>query len=200
VRYRRFENTQTGAERYQINFLHTLESAAPSAKVMKGLPGVAGSETIFTIPVATPTFWEVYVGPVNAQKMKVTSNYFEVTGVSSDDVPVTYTIRGDNSCGVLAPPPPVAHAADTNEDFIVQEAEILAVIEYINAGGLSCNGSNGFLAGPGDQSCTPHDSDYSPQDWKISLPELLRLVQLFTAGEYEQCIDGSEDGYCITVN
>ncbi len=198
VRYRRFENTQTGAERYQINYLHTLESPAPSAKVMKGLPGVAGSETIFTIPVATPTFWEIYVGPANVQKMKQTSNYFEVTGASSDTPPITYTIRGDNSCGVLAPPPPVPHAADTNGDFIIQEAEILAVIEYINAGGLSCSG-NGFVAGPGDQSCTPHDSDYSPQDWKITLPELLRLVQLYTAGEYEQCIGGSEDGYCITV-
>lgn len=200
IRYRRFENTVTGAERYQINYLNTLESAAPSAKVMKGLPGQVGTETIFTIPVATPTFWEIYVGPVNAAKMKATSNYFEVTGVSSDDVPVTYTIRGDNTCGVLAPPPPVAHAADTNKNFIIEETEILAVIEYINAGDLSCNPTGGFLAGAGDQTCTPHDSDYNPQNWKISLPELLRLVQLYTAGAYEECIGGSEDGYCITVN
>jgi hypothetical protein len=74
------------------------------------------------------------------------------------------------------------------------------LIEYINTGGLRCDGVGGFLSGFGDQNCEPHDSDYNPQDWKINLPELLRLVQLFTAGSYEECIGGSEDGYCIVID
>ena len=37
--------------------------------------------------------------------------------------------------------------------------------------------------------------DYSPTDWRISLSELLRLIQLYTLGGYHPCEDG-EDGYC----
>jgi len=43
----------------------------------------------------------------------------------------------------------------------------------------------------------PHASDYNPQNWIISLSELLRLIQFFNSGGYFPCPDaGSEDGYC----
>lgn len=53
-------------------------------------------------------------------------------------------------------------------------------------------------------SCAPHDSDYRPQDWRVSLSELNRLIQLksyyFDYHEdqsYHLCVDAStEDGFC----
>lgn len=199
VRYRRFFNPQLNKTRFQINYLHTIESTAPSAKVVKGLPGVAGTEVLVNIPQASPEFWEVYLTDQQAQAMKGTSNYFEVTGLTSDNPPQTQTIRADNTCSVLAPPPPSPHDADTNGDFVISVDEVLEVISFINANGYSCAEGGGYIAGGGDQDCDAHDSDYNPEDFRINLPELLRLVQLYTAGEYEECIGGSEDGFCITV-
>jgi hypothetical protein len=42
----------------------------------------------------------------------------------------------------------------------------------------------------------PHASDYNPQDWQVSLSELLRLIQFFNSGGYHPCV-GSEDSYCV---
>ncbi|MFM1920196.1 MAG: hypothetical protein RLZZ303_1830 [Candidatus Hydrogenedentota bacterium] len=197
VRYRRFFNPQLNKTRYQINYLHTIESTAPSAKIVKGLPGVAGTDVLVNIPVATPEFWELYLTEQQAQALRSTSNYLEVTGKNADDE--VQTIRGDNTCSVLAPPPPSPHDADTNGDFVISVDEVLEVISFINANGYSCAEGGGYIAGGGDQNCDAHDSDYNPEDFRINLPELLRLVQLYTAGEYEECIGGSEDGFCITV-
>jgi hypothetical protein len=200
IRYRRFENDETGDVRFQANFFHTVESVAPSARFVRGRVGEAGTQVIRNVADARPTFWEVYLTPAEAAALKDKSNYFEISGLSADTVPVNIAIRGDNNCSGFAPPPPVPHAADLDGNFIIEETEILPLIEYINTGGLRCDGAGGFLSGFGDQNCEPHDSDYNPQDWKINLPELLRLVQLFTAGSYEECIGGSEDGYCIVID
>lgn len=197
VRYRRFFNAELNKTRYQINYLHTIESSAPSAKIVKGLPGEAGTEVLVNVPLATPTFWELYLTDQQVTAMKSNANYIEVTGTNANND--VQTIRADNTCSVLAPPPPVPHAADTNGDFVISVDEVLEVISFINANGYSCAEGGGYIAGPGNQDCEAHDSDYNPEDFRISLPELLRLVQLYTAGEYEECIGGSEDGYCITV-
>jgi len=45
------------------------------------------------------------------------------------------------------------------------------------------------------QACAPHSSDYAPQDWHISITELLRIIQFFNAGAYHRC-DHGEDGFC----
>jgi hypothetical protein len=48
-----------------------------------------------------------------------------------------------------------------------------------------------------DQTCAPYDTDYSPQDWVISLSELLRIIQYYNVGGYTYCpTSGTEDGYC----
>ena len=39
-----------------------------------------------------------------------------------------------------------------------------------------------------------------PQDWKIELSELLRIIQFFNSGGYHACPDAvpaTEDGYCV---
>ena len=52
-------------------------------------------------------------------------------------------------------------------------------------------GSGDFI---GDYACTPHDSDYNPQDWQISLSEFLRVVQFYNSSGYHLDENG-EDGF-----
>jgi uncharacterized repeat protein (TIGR01451 family) len=97
----------------------------------------------------------------------------------------------------------VFHAADTNEDGKLGLAEILRIIQFYNVNGYSCDptvmSEDGYLPGDGVETCTPHDSDYSPQDWAINLSELLRNIQFFNVGGYEYCpaeVPPSEDDFC----
>jgi hypothetical protein len=80
---------------------------------------------------------------------------------------------------------------------------LLRVIQFFNIRGFHCvtppaASEDGYLPGTGgDQSCAPHASDYSPQNWQINLTELLRLIQFFNIRGYHACLDqGTEDGYC----
>jgi hypothetical protein len=53
--------------------------------------------------------------------------------------------------------------------------------------------------------CISHDSDYNPQDWRISLSEVLRIYQFYnfpseneTDQSYYLCLDeATEDGFCL---
>lgn len=199
ARFRRFENTVTHAERFQMNLIHTVETEKPSAQIRKGLPGVAGTEVLVNLPDAGPIYWENFISAETAALLRRTPNYISIFGTDGNPPVTTEWLRADNSCGVLAPPPPVPHDADSNDNFIIELPEILGVVQLVNSNGFGCGPNFTYVPGGTDHSCQPHDSDYNPQDWKITLPELLRLVQLFTAGEYEQCIGGSEDGYCPLV-
>ena len=90
------------------------------------------------------------------------------------------------------------HNADSNRDWSVSLSEVLRIIQFYNTGVLHCalGTEDGFAPGPGDQTCSPHDSDYNPVDWDVDLGELLRIIQFynFVGGSYHP--DGSgEDGY-----
>lgn len=96
------------------------------------------------------------------------------------------------------------HSADTSGDGAISLSELLRVIQFYNQGGLYCaalpeDSEDGFVAGTGaDHSCTPHDSDYKPTNWMVSLAELLRLIQLYNALSYTECPDANtEDGFCL---
>jgi hypothetical protein len=97
----------------------------------------------------------------------------------------------------------VVHSADQNGDGVIDLTELLRVIQFFNIRGFHCVtppeiSEDGFLpeAG-GDQTCAPHASDYAPQDWQISLTELLRLIQFFNIRGYHPCPgSGTEDGFC----
>jgi len=52
----------------------------------------------------------------------------------------------------------------------------------------------GIFEGEGGWEKPPHSADQDG-DWKISLSELLRVIQFFNMGGYHPCPDG-EDGYC----
>lgn len=91
----------------------------------------------------------------------------------------------------------VYHTTDTTPNFRISLTELLRVIQFFNVGGLSCEEGteDGYapVAG-GDETCGPHDSDYEPQDWKVNLTELLRLIQIFNSGGYGLDVT-TEDGY-----
>ncbi len=93
------------------------------------------------------------------------------------------------------------HAADANEDGMIDFGELLRVVQFFNAKGLHCNeeSEDGFTPGPGNtSSCDAHDLDYNPRDWRINLSELLRLVQMYTMGSHYLCPgSGTEDGFCL---
>jgi hypothetical protein len=52
---------------------------------------------------------------------------------------------------------------------------------------------------PHSSSRHPHASDYKPQDWRINLSELLRVIQFFNSAGYHWCNDAAKegDGYCV---
>jgi len=100
---------------------------------------------------------------------------------------------------------PEEHSADQNGDYIISLSELLRVIQFFNTAGLHCanppgSTEDGFVPGPNPlaEDCAPHASDYNPQDWVISLSELLRLIQFFNTGGYFPCPElNTEDGYCV---
>lgn len=101
---------------------------------------------------------------------------------------------------------PSAHSADQNGDGVINLTELLRVIQFFNVSGYHCAPSpedteDGYLPGVAEaHDCIPHGSDYNLQDWKISLTELLRLIQFFNTGGYHPCPEAdppTEDGFCI---
>lgn len=93
--------------------------------------------------------------------------------------------------------------ADQDQNGVINLSELLRCIQFYNAGGLHCaddpgDTEDGYVPGPGaKQSCVPHDTDYAPQDWKIGLSELLRLIQFYNFLGYHVCPgENTEDGFC----
>jgi len=108
------------------------------------------------------------------------------------------------SAPLLIARPGNAHVADQDGDLTFSLTELLRLIQFYNAAGLSCaepigSTEDGYTPQPGSTDCSPHASDYSPQDWTLSLSELLRALQVFNVGAYEACPEGetTEDGYCL---
>lgn len=93
------------------------------------------------------------------------------------------------------------HSADQNGDNKIDLSELLRVIQFYNSAGYYCanppaSTEDGYIPGLGiNLTCRPHACDYNPQDWRISLSELLRIIQFYNSGGYHAC-SGSEDGYC----
>ncbi len=89
------------------------------------------------------------------------------------------------------------HTADRDQNYKINLSELLRVIQFFNARAYHCDpdGEDGYSPGTGEQSCPQHDSDYEPNTpWRISLNELLRLVQFYNVCGYG--VDPSkEDGF-----
>ena len=121
---------------------------------------------------------------------------FSLTGDAAPNRRAQYLVRAIES----VPPLVSYHSADTNENFQIDTSELLYAIHLYKLGAYHCDTeTDGYAPGSGDTTCASHNSDYAPQDWSISLSELLRLVQFVNAGGYQDCRDADpaqEDDFC----
>ena len=92
---------------------------------------------------------------------------------------------------------PKYNSADQNANFEISVSELLRTIQLFNSDGYQCGASiyreDGFDLGMGETDCLPHSADYNTQDWKISLSELLRVIQLFNCGNFYYCVQPKMD-------
>lgn len=104
-----------------------------------------------------------------------------------------------------------AHTADVSDCGTISLSELLRVIQLFSTQGYDCDESteDGYAAharsattkmeGEGEGTrppCVRHSADYEDPAWRITLPELLRMIQLYNARAYHDCLD-SEDGFCL---
>ena len=107
------------------------------------------------------------------------------------------------------------HSSDTVGCGGIELGELLRMVQFFSYGSFHCDASSedgyapglapegeaeGVTDGEGEPApCLPHSSDYAPQDWYITLNELLRLIQIYNADSYAVCPVGeeTEDGFCI---
>ncbi|MFM1920860.1 MAG: hypothetical protein RLZZ303_2494 [Candidatus Hydrogenedentota bacterium] len=93
------------------------------------------------------------------------------------------------------------HSADTTRDWSLSLSELLRVVQLFNVGSYGCaevseSNLDGYAAGASSGICPYHHADYLAPRWKLTLEELLRVIQLYNAGGFGvDC--GSEDGYAI---
>lgn len=126
----------------------------------------------------------------------------EIQDIDSGTNAFTIRLGASAGEGEGEPTVPLIHTGDFGGDGEFNLSELLRVVQLYNGGtGFSCgSGEDGFQLGTsGGQTCQPHGADYSggEPNWKITLTELLRIVQFFNLGGYYRCTNGgSEDGYC----
>jgi len=127
------------------------------------------------------------------------AGYFDATAVIS--VPggaVAEAVIALEPDGTLDGSNPLNQSSDQNGDGVLSLTELLRVIQFYNVTRFRCAAGteDGYAVGPGDTySCRSHTADYNPVDWRLSLSETLRAVQMFNVGGYVRC-GSSEDGYC----
>lgn len=108
--------------------------------------------------------------------------------------------------------PSGTHSADSDSDLTISLSELLRVIQLYNATGTqlagfyTCqpSGEDGYGLTEVEatlEDCPPHAVDYAPQDWRIGLSELLRVIQIYNqpGRGYTICPESpqSEDGFCL---
>jgi len=106
------------------------------------------------------------------------------------------------------------HSADSDGDFAISLSELLRVIQLYNATLIGtgtyyhcdASGEDGYGLGEAvseEEACVPHAVDYAPQDWRVGLSELLRMIQIYNVPgrSYAICPEEaqSEDGFCLVL-
>jgi len=110
----------------------------------------------------------------------------------------TVSVQAEEVCSTTS-----FHSADYTEDWEIDLSELLRVIEIYNSDtGYHCdlNEKDGYGLGNGDRNCQPHDLDYNSQNWKISLSELLRIIQIYNVNKGYHCDPNGEDGFSLGKN
>lgn len=149
--------------------------------------------------IAQSDFYDVVIGPVYEEgivgvRMHPNANITDIQLQPLEDILGTLWVLVDD--------PATKYNADIDLDYVVALPEMLRQIQFYNAQEFGCqpDTEDGYAPGAGlGENCTPHASDFAPQDWQLSLGELLRLIQMFNAGGYYPCPNENppgEDGHC----
>ncbi len=98
--------------------------------------------------------------------------------------------------GRTAPP---FNSTDQDENNAISLSELLRPIQFYNANGYSCASEGGgedvYTPGFGNCSaCADYSGDYMAPFCRITLSELLRMIQIFNVGTYHPCDD--PDFFC----
>lgn len=153
-------------------------------------------EQTMGINVTTNTNGVYNLGSLGAETYSIR---VEAPGYLAQTQPVS--VSGGNFLNVAFPmePTPPRHSLDYTEPYNdLSLAELLRGIQFFNIGEFGCDPltEDNYSPGLGGKACAKHSGDYSPQDWKFNLSEILRLIQIYNAPNgYQPCEDG-EDGYC----
>ncbi|MBI1319114.1 MAG: hypothetical protein GC168_09220 [Candidatus Hydrogenedens sp.] len=166
--------------------------ASAEVRVSPGfIQPVRGNDNgVYTITYVTPG---VYTLQVNAAGYFPKSSTASVTGSASAETTVMLVPDG-----TLAGSLPVSQSGDQNANGVLELGELLRIIQFYNVPRFRCAAGteDGYAVGPGDTySCRSHTADYNPTDWRLSLSETLRAVQMFNLRSYTRC-ESAEDGYC----
>jgi len=194
----RAESSYDALHPYEHIIAAMLTMSTPTHNAMSTL-GLTGTYTVFSVDGVEPFSPS---GDPDGDGLTNTQEYVSVLTAQLGRAEYVIAALTPNS-GDGEGPTAGVHKADQNGDMVIQLTELLRVIQFFNTGGYHCadvpeSTEDGYLPGTGDNhSCAPHTSDYNPQNWKIELTELLRLIQFFNTGGYHVCDDGTEDGFCV---
>ncbi len=195
-----------------------------SASVSVDLLCLGESSTRPLTPVLPGTFEvpegrsaQVAVSPAQDQRFTMWAEPW-VAPENVRDNPLTVAVAEDRT--LTARLRSIFHSADYRTDeplrqWVIEFSELLRVIQLFNSKGYHCGhvgdpdypSPDGYSPGSEAlwQNGLAHDADYQPQDWRIDLSELLRIIQFYdlpgagycTDKSYHYCPDeDTEDGFC----
>ncbi len=171
--------------------------AAPVLMMLGPVQGTAAPLAVVELFADDGNQGRLLLDAVTANASGIFSSAVDLTPYAGMTITATATDAAGNTSMLGAGDLEAVLTADQNQDGEISLTELLRVVQFFTSGGFHCEAGteDGYAPGAGDQSCAPHDGDYSPRDWQISLSELLRLIQFFTSGGYHACAEG-EDGFC----
>lgn len=202
----------------QLTIVYTPQAGGDPVAVTTPLAETMGPAGILSYAVMVPLEMEVAGSPVSQRALPVPAApaaYTRTLQVVGTEIAKTDSITvSANSIGAIervdlreGETTQQYHSGDVNQDYRFSLLELLREIELFTGTGAHeyhCDtwGEDGYNIGPGAQDSTPHSGDYEEPTWRFSMPELLRMIELFTAtGYHEYCpdpagVDGFRTGPC----
>gem|GEM_PF-3469840 len=188
-------NTAGSDDETKTDYITVTEPVVAPVAAFSGAPtsGMKDLTVQFTDQSTNnPTAWSWSFGDGGTSTAQNPSHTYTAAGVYTVTLTVSNATGSDGETKIdyiTVGEQQVYHSADYNPaDYYISLSELLRVIQFYNVGSYHCDptGEDGYAPGvkDGAYTCTPHSSDYfvegqSAQDWMITFPELLRLIQFY---------------------
>ncbi len=178
-----------------------LAQASESSSLPRHSCGEGGRDVSPSLDAEEP--WE-FVNPLEVKRSPLVEAYMRKNGIKLPEIPEEHIklwrawVTRQHG---LSPQRHRGHGEEGAEDasrFSEDEVRSTGFSLAEVGTGTSPPRSAGSLVPVPWKACAYHSSDYAPQDWAISITELLRVVQFYNAGAYHRC-DHGEDGFCPGV-